>query len=74
MSEGGRKVWNREQLEALNNGAVIRARVMMPDGPELHPSILEWDSACRGFHGFCSEMHWEIEDAYPIEVIWEPNE
>ena len=81
MSEGGRKVWNREQLEALNSGAVFLA----PGGSDgrLQPvQITRMKSIFRDtpdsimFFEFGDErdISGPTEHDYPIEVIWEPNE
>ena len=85
MSEGGRKVWNREQLLALNNGAIVLIKI--------EPKPAARRLGFTGFHGPASKQSGSgmpvgfylfgqdigytlnsIVEEYPIEVIWEPNE
>jgi hypothetical protein len=78
MSEGGRKVWNREQLEALNDGAVFLRK---PHGVEYlceiqHNYNDQGEVFSHAYWCFGSEEPDEPvgDREYPIEVIWEPND
>lgn len=88
MSEGGRKVWNREQLFGLNNGAIIlastrsvtRAIASAPEPRQVNKGYLDPDEPLEEQITFTS-FGWEMWDyvgdlveEYPIEVIWEPTE
>jgi hypothetical protein len=90
MSEGGRKVWNREQLLALNSGAIILARWYDHRG-QVHPKLVPTEVVRYGglvtpggedeeltFHFFGTELFENgtrnMDEQYPIEVIWEPSD
>lgn len=77
MSEGGRKVWNREQLLALNPGTIILWDAADAWG-DVYENIPLEVNACgpRQMHQFGSGGHmYPLEpQRYPIEVIWEPTE
>lgn len=85
MSEGVRKVWNREQLLELNTGTIL----LITEGcNEPTPMQFNWRvSEITGTHyrlyefgdsyparfGTRMEPSWEPTE-YPIDVIWEPTE
>jgi hypothetical protein len=78
MSEGGRKVWNREQLLALNGGAVVKR--ITPDGQEylreIEPHYGGGEVYRVSFWAFGDDVPDDDEprpEEYPIDVIWEPE-
>lgn len=76
MSEGGRKVWNREQLLALNDGAVILATGYLGAIEPVRiihiPTKLDPRGYVIVFEIFGDEGGVSEPTTYPIEVIWEP--
>ena len=78
MSEGGRKVWNREQLLALNDGAVILAPGYLDRIEPVRIIHIPTKHDQRGyaisFQIFGDQYGASEPKDYPIEVIWEPSE
>lgn len=82
MSEGGRKVWNREQLLDLNDGTVILVSGIVTQ-PDLEPvRIIHLPVPAKRdpkgyiiiFEVFGDEYGVAEPTTYPIDVIWEPTE
>lgn len=75
MSEGGRKVWNREQLLALNDGAVVLGPGFLGRiEPVRICHIRTRAGTTTVFELFGDEYGTSEPTEYPIDVIWEPTE